>query len=147
VGTSLPELATSVLAAARGERDLAVGNVIGSNLFNLLAVLGLTAAFAPSPLPVPSAALSLDFPVMLLVTFACLPVFVNGYAVKRWEGAVFLGFYVLYVLYLVLDATEAAAGDAVGVLGATFGAVALVAFTSIGVRSWWSARPGGPSDP
>lgn len=140
VGTSLPEFATSVLAAARGERDLAVGNVIGSNLFNLLAVLGLTAAVAPSPLPVPSAALSLDFPLMLVVTMACLPVFVSGYAVRRWEGALFVGFYVLYVLYLVLDATETAASAAVGLVGLAAGALALATFATMGLRSWWSDR-------
>ncbi len=129
VGTSLPELATSVLAAAKGERDLAVGNVIGSNMFNLLAVLGLTAAVSPSPLPVPDEALSLDFPVMLLVTVSCLPVFLSGSAVRRWEGALFVAFYVVYVSYVVLVATGSAASAVVGVSGLVLGVVALVAFS------------------
>ena len=106
IGTSLPEVATSVLAAARGQRDLAVGNAIGSNLFNILAVLGLTAAVSPDPLDVPQGALTLDIPVMIAVAIACLPMFANGYALLRWEGAMFLGFYAAYLAWLVLDAAD-----------------------------------------
>ncbi len=106
VGTSLPEVATSVLAAARGQRDLAVGNAIGSNLFNILAVLGLTAALSPNALEVPDGALSLDIPVMIAVAIACLPMFANGYALLRWEGAMFLGFYAAYLTWLVIEAAD-----------------------------------------
>jgi cation:H+ antiporter len=106
IGTSLPEVATSVLAAARGQRDLAVGNAIGSNLFNILAVLGLTAAVAPEALAVPDGALTLDILVMIAVAIACLPMFANGYALLRWEGAMFLGFYAAYLAWLVLDASD-----------------------------------------
>ena len=103
VGTSLPEVATTVVAAMRGQRDLAVGNAVGSNLFNLLAVLGITTAIAPHPLPVPTSAVQVDIPVMIAVAVACLPIFVNGYALERWEGIVFFGFYVGYITWLVLD--------------------------------------------
>jgi cation:H+ antiporter len=106
VGTSMPEIATSVLAAMRGERDLAVGNAVGSNLFNLMSVLGLSAIISPSALTVSEGARSFDIPVMTAVAVACLPVFFNGYQLKRWEGAVFLGYYGAYVGYLLLDATE-----------------------------------------
>ncbi|MDX1584006.1 MAG: calcium/sodium antiporter, partial [Thermoanaerobaculia bacterium] len=75
IGTSLPELATSVVAAMKGQRDIAVGNVVGSNLFNILSVLGLTAVVVPLGIPVPSAALTFDFPVMIAVSIACLPIF------------------------------------------------------------------------
>jgi cation:H+ antiporter len=112
VGTSLPELATSVVASLRGERDIAVGNVVGSNLFNLLAVLGVTAVVAPDGVHVPDAALSFDFPVMVAVSLACLPVFFVGYRIARWEGALFLGFYGVYVAYLVMSATESPRVDA-----------------------------------
>lgn len=105
-GTSMPEVATSIVAAVRGERDIAVGNVVGSNIFNLLAVLGLTSLVAPSGIPVPQAALAFDLPVMTAVAVACLPIFLTGYKIARWEGAVFLGYYVAYVLYLILDATQ-----------------------------------------
>lgn len=106
IGTSLPEVATSVLAAMRGQRDLAVGNAIGSNLFNILAVLGVTAAISPNALEVPDGALSLDLPVMIAVAIACLPMFANGYALLRWEGALFLAFYAAYLGWLVIDAAD-----------------------------------------
>ncbi|MBK3508854.1 calcium/sodium antiporter [Pseudomonas sp. MF6747] len=101
VGTSLPCLATSLIAALRGEREIAVGNVIGSNLFNLLGVLGFTALVAPSPLSVSPNALDFDLPVMLGVVVLCLPVFYSGYRVTRAEGLVFLGLYLAYGLHVV----------------------------------------------
>jgi cation:H+ antiporter len=105
-GTSMPEVATSVTAAIRGQRDIAVGNVVGSNIFNILAVLGLTAMVAPGGLPVSQAALNFDYPVMMAVAVACLPIFFVGYTIQRWEGALFLGYYVAYTVYLVFAATE-----------------------------------------
>ncbi len=119
VGTSLPEVATSVIAAARGQRDIAVGNVIGSNIFNILAVLGLSGLLSPSSIPVADGALSIDIPVMIAVAVACLPIFVNGFELKRWEGILFLVYYAAYVLWLVLDSVDHAARDAyvVTVLG------------------------------
>ena len=106
VGTSLPEIATSVLAVLRGQRDLAVGNAVGSNVFNLFAVLGVTAVVAPGGVAVPRGALDFDLPVMLAVTVACLPIFFTGHLIARWEGAVFLGYYVAYSAYLLLRAAE-----------------------------------------
>ncbi|MFC4726702.1 calcium/sodium antiporter [Coralloluteibacterium thermophilus] len=106
VGTSLPEIATSVLATIRGQRDLAVGNVVGSNVLNLLIVLGITAAFSPAGIPVGPAAIHFDLPVMVAVAVACLPIFFTGHCIQRWEGAVFLGYYVAYTAYLLLQATH-----------------------------------------
>lgn len=105
-GTSLPEVATSVMASIRGERDIAVGNAVGSCLFNLLAVLGIGSLVAPDGVTVPPGALTFDIPVMIAVAIAALPVFFTGYTIARWEGAVFLGYYIIYILYLVLEATE-----------------------------------------
>ena len=106
VGTSLPELATSVLASIKGERDIAVGNIIGSNLFNILAVLGLGGIFAPGGISVSASLIAVDFPIMMAVAVACLPVFFTGFAIARWEGFVFLGYYVAYTLFLILTATD-----------------------------------------
>jgi cation:H+ antiporter len=103
-GTSLPEVATSVLASLRGERDIAVGNVIGSNLFNLLGILGLSSLVAPGGSRVAPAALAFDIPVMIAVSVACLPILFTGYRIARWEGALFLAYYAAYTLYLILDA-------------------------------------------
>lgn len=103
-GTSLPELATSLLAGMRGETDLAVGNAVGSNIFNLLLVLGITAFLAPGSIKVAPSALSFDLPVMIAVAAASLPVFFSGYRVARWEGLLFIGYYIAYCAYLYLDA-------------------------------------------
>jgi cation:H+ antiporter len=104
VGTSLPEIATSILAALRGERDIAVGNVIGSNIFNLLAVLGIAASVSPWGIPVSLAVLKFDLPVMLAVALACLPIMFTGHRIGRREGALFFGYYLAYTAYLILYA-------------------------------------------
>jgi cation:H+ antiporter len=106
VGTSLPEIAATLAASFKGERDIAVGNVVGSCVFNLLAVLGLSALVAPAGVPVPAAALQFDFPVMLAASIACLPIVLHERSIARWEGALFLGYYIAYTVYLVLVATE-----------------------------------------
>jgi cation:H+ antiporter len=113
-GTSLPEVATSVVAGLRGERDIAVGNVVGSNLFNLLAVLGGAGLVAPDGIAVAPQALAFDIPVMIAVAVACFPVFFVGYAITRWKGALFLGFYVAYTVYLLMAATQNVALAAYG---------------------------------
>ncbi len=104
VGTSLPELATSLVAALRGARDIAVGNIVGSNLFNLLFILGAAAALSPAGVPVPRAARGFDLPVMVVVALACLPIFFTGHRIGRREGALFLGYFVAYVAYVLLAA-------------------------------------------
>jgi len=108
-GTSLPEMATSVMASIKGERDIAVGNVVGSSLFNLLSVLGLSALVAPQGVPVAPAALHFDIPVMIAVSVACLPIFFTGYTIARWEGFLFLAYYLAYTAYLILSASGHAA--------------------------------------
>ncbi len=104
-GTSLPELATSVIAAIKGERDIAVGNVVGSNIFNILGVLGLSGLIAPTGVDVSGAALRFDIPVMIAVAVACWPIFATGNIISRWNGAVFLFYYLAYTTFLVLEAT------------------------------------------
>lgn len=106
VGTSMPEIATSLIAAWRGQRDIAVGNVVGSNIFNLLAVLGAAGLVSESGLGVPDAARNFDLWVMLAVAFACLPILLTGREIARWEGGVFIAYYAAYVGYLVLAAQQ-----------------------------------------
>ncbi|WP_122754803.1 calcium/sodium antiporter [Pseudomonas viridiflava] len=105
IGTSLPALMTSLIAAMRGERDIAVGNVIGSNLFNLLGVLGLTALVAPVPLTISPNALVFDLPIMLGVAILCVPLFYSGYRIDRVEGLFLLSLYLTYGLHLVSIST------------------------------------------
>ena len=111
IGTSLPEIAASAVATVRGERDIAVGNVVGSNLNNVLLVLGLSAVLAPGGIPVPPAVRTFDLPVMIAVAAACLPIFFRGHVIARWEGGLFLGYYLVFTLYLYLDATRHAARE------------------------------------
>jgi cation:H+ antiporter len=108
-GTSMPEVATSVMAAVKGERDIAVGNVIGSNTFNILGCLGVTGLVAPLGLIVPVSVMNFDLWVMLAVCFACIPVFISGREIARWEGGIFVGYYIAYVAYLILASKEHAA--------------------------------------
>ena len=105
-GTSMPEVATSVMAAIKGERDIAVGNVVGSNIFNILSVLGLTALVAPEGVPVSQAAEAFDIPVMVAVALMTLPIFFTNNLIERWEGGLFLFYYVAYTTYLILDAAQ-----------------------------------------
>ena len=106
IGTSLPELATSLVALRRGERDMAVGNIVGSNIFNIGLVLGLPAILFAEGIALPSAAIAFDLPLMLAATAALLPIAFTGFVIARWEGALFVGLYVAYLLYVVLASTE-----------------------------------------
>ena len=106
VGTSMPEIATSIVAAMRGQRDIAVGNVVGSNVFNILAVLGAAGVASGVGLPVSEAARNFDLWVMLAVAFACLPIMITGREIARWEGGVFLAYYAAYTAWLVLQAQQ-----------------------------------------
>lgn len=141
IGTSLPELATSILAAIRGERDIAVGNIVGSNIFNLLCVLGLASLVSPQAIGVAANALAFDFPVMIAVALACLPIFFTGYSISRCEGLLFLAYYVAYTLYLVMVSTGRPAAEVFG--DAMIGyALPLTAVTLMVVagRAWKSQR-------
>ena len=101
------EGATSITAAIKGERDIAVGNVVGSNTFNVLGCMGLASLVSgQTGLVVPQAAINFDLWVMVAVALACVPVFMTGRVIARWEGAVFLAYYVVYVTYLVLAAQQ-----------------------------------------
>lgn len=138
-GTSLPEVATSVMAAIRGERDIAVGNVVGSNIFNILAVLGISASVAPAELTVAPAMLSFDIPIMVAVALACLPVFFTGNLIARWEGALFLVLYAAYTLYLILLATR---HDALADYSLAMGFVLPLVAVTLVVLAWrhWHVR-------
>jgi cation:H+ antiporter len=137
VSTSLPGLATSLIAAFRGQRDIAVGNVIGSNLFNLLGVLGFTALVAPTPLSVSPNALDFDLPVLLGVAVLCLPVIYSGYRITRAEGLLFLSLYLAYGLHVVSFTTGMPLAGKLEHLMLFFVLPALVAFLLFtSLRAW-----------
>ena len=102
IGTSLPELVTSVMAARRGQAGVALGNVLGSNVFNLLGILGATALIAP--IPVPPEILAFDLWVMAAATAALVVLAVTGWRVSRGEGAALLAAYAAYLGWLAATA-------------------------------------------
>ncbi|WP_129633188.1 calcium/sodium antiporter [Candidatus Oscillochloris fontis] len=141
-GTSLPEVAASIIAALRGERDIAVGNVVGSNLFNILGILGLTAVIAPSGVSVAPAALAFDIPVMIAVMLACLPIFFTEHRIARWEGGLFLTYYIAYTAYLVLAATNHDALPVFSSMMMTFVLpLTVITLVVLGVRAFMQQRP------
>ncbi len=101
IGTSAPELVTAIVASVRGERDIAVGNLFGSSVYNVLIILGLTVVASPGGLDVPSDLLRFDLPVMLAVSILCIPVFLTGHKVSRREGAMFLSLYAVYFVVVL----------------------------------------------
>jgi len=105
-GTSLPEVATSVVATIRGQKDIAVGNVVGSNIFNILGIVGVTGLIAPDGIAVAPSVLRFDLPVAIATCVACLPVFFTGHKISRWEGGLFLGYYAAYTCYLIMAAKD-----------------------------------------
>jgi cation:H+ antiporter len=96
-GTSVPELAASVVAAFRNEPDIALGNVIGSNVFNVLAILGIASLISPMHAPAIS---RFDMYAMVVMSAALLPLLWTGLRLQRWEGAALFSGYVAYVLIL-----------------------------------------------
>ena len=140
-GTSMPEVATSITAAIKGERDIAVGNVVGSNIFNILGVLGVSAAVAPADLSVAPQVLGFDLPVMAGIAVICLPIFFTDSQITRGNGALLLALYAAYTAYLAMHATGhgalAAYAEIMGGIVLPVVAVVLV------VLAWrhWRARP------
>ena len=102
IGTSLPEVVTSIVAAVRGERDIAVGNVVGSNIFNIMGVLGFAGALSPAGVQVAPQILYFDIPVMIAVAVVCMPIFFSNGVISRTEGFVLFSYYLAYTAYIVL---------------------------------------------
>jgi len=135
----LPELATSVMATLRGERDIAVGNVIGSNIFNILIVLGLTSTVSKTGISISESARVFDIPIMLAVAMMCLPIFFTDNEVSRREGVLLLAYYSLYVGYLVVDAVAPSSIWAIGI-GVIFLPLTLLIAGLLGWRTWTKVK-------
>ena len=104
-GTSMPELVTSVVAAYRGKADIAIGNVVGSNIINQLLILGLCAMFSGEGLVAEPILVNRDLPIMIATTLACLPIFWSGGVIRRREGFVLVALYGVYLLDQLIDVT------------------------------------------
>ena len=141
-GTSMPELVTSLVAAYRGKPDLAIGNVVGSNLLNQLVILGLCGLVSGSRgLGVDPVMINRDFPIMVATTLACLPIFWSGGVISRREGWILLGLYGLYVIEQVLTSSASSIADEFRLL-ALVGVLPLVlVFITWTALRWRQQRP------
>ena len=101
VGTSAPELATTIMATLKNERDIATGNLIGNSTYNILFVLGVTCLATPSGVPVDTSLLHVDLPLAALVAMLCVPIFVTDRRISRLEGALFVTAYAVYLGTLI----------------------------------------------
>lgn len=104
IGTSAPELVTMIVATIRDERGLAFGTLIGSSIINVTLILGSSLLFATQPIPVASSFLHVDIPIMVLVSLACIPVFITGKRMSRLEGGLFVAAYGGYLAYTIATA-------------------------------------------
>ena len=142
IGTSFPELATSLSALRRGEGDIALGNIVGSNIFNIGLVLGLPAIIFPGGIRVPRDAITMDLPILLAAVVLLTAFAFTGLVIARWEGALFFVLYLVYVSYLVLDSIGSEAASIIGsimvwfVLPALAAAVIAVFAHKVGVYRW-----------
>jgi len=101
IGTSAPELATTLVATFRNERDVAIGNLLGSSIINIFIILGITSLFTPGGIQVSAGLLWFDLPLAALVAIVCYPVFKSGQMVSRAEGIAFVSLYVAYLVFLL----------------------------------------------
>jgi cation:H+ antiporter len=141
LGTSAPEIVTTVIAAMQGRRDLAVGNAVGSNIFNILLVLGATTTLAPNGIDIGTDAVRLDLPILVVAAVACLPIVFWDNTLDRWEGVVFVCYYLAYLTFLVLDATGHQASERFGFVMLTF--VAPLTAITVAVMIVRQRRAGG----
>lgn len=137
MGTSLPEVATSVIAAMKGESDIAVGNAVGSNIFNLLGVLGIGSLVAPNGITVASRILHFDLPVMVFVALVTIPIFYIDNRISRIEGGLLLSYFLIYMAAVLLRAAESSALP--GIMAFIF-IFAPVTFIGLAVAAFRSRR-------
>ncbi|MDQ2690540.1 MAG: calcium/sodium antiporter [Chloroflexota bacterium] len=135
VGTSLPEVTTSLMAALKKQSDIAVGNAVGSNIFNLLGDLGIRAILAPGGIPVSARVLQFDFLVMIFVALVSLPIFYLDNKISRIEGALLLSYYFLYLVYIILQATNSPVLPALSWFAGIFVPMTFLALIAFAIRS------------
>lgn len=140
VGTSLPEVATSIIAAVKGESDIAVGNAVGSNIFNLLGVVGFSGVLAPGGIVVAEQVLRVDFLVMVFVALVCMPIFYVDNRISRWEGALLFSYYVLYTTYLLLLAAESSILPTLTLFVSFYVPLTFIALIMITFRAAWQKK-------
>src|SRR4051812_14737126 len=99
IGTSAPELVTTVVSTIRGNRDIAIGNLLGSSIYNILLILGVTCLVPANGLPLPEGLVGVDIPIMVGVAVLCIPIFLSGRRVTRGEGGIMVAAYLAYLAF------------------------------------------------
>jgi cation:H+ antiporter len=102
IGTSAPELVTTLMGTIRGDRDIAIGNLLGSSVYNIALVLGITILVAPAALQLPPQVIAADLLLLAVVATLTVPVLVSGQRMTRTEGGAFVAAYIAYLLWLTL---------------------------------------------
>jgi cation:H+ antiporter len=105
IGTSAPELVTTIVSTLRGERDIAIGNLLGSSIYNILLILGVTGLVPAHGLALTPALVRIDIPIMVAVALVCIPIFISGRRVSRIEGGAMVAAYVAYLVLLLTTQT------------------------------------------
>ncbi|WP_407442336.1 calcium/sodium antiporter [Rhodococcus sp. (in: high G+C Gram-positive bacteria)] len=105
IGTSAPELVTTIVSTIRNERDIAIGNLLGSSVYNIVFILGATVLATPGGVAVPDEIVRVDLPLMAAVAFLCIPAFLTGRRLSRAEGALFIATYGVYLTFLLTTRT------------------------------------------
>ena len=96
---------TTVVSTLRGERDIAIGNLLGSSIYNILLILGITALVPAHGLALPTVLVRIDIPIMVAVTLVCIPIFISGRRVSRFEGGAMVAGYLAYLAFLLATQT------------------------------------------
>lgn len=140
IGTSLPEIVTSILAAVRGEKDIAVGSIVGSNILNILSVIGISGLFI-SGIPVQESVLNVDLIVLLVISILCVPILSTGQEISRPEGLILFLSYLSYLVYLYLDSVQSSYME-LFINGLFFGFAPLVFLYILATLYWaWKKTP------
>jgi cation:H+ antiporter len=105
IGTSAPELATTIISTLRNERDIAIGNLLGSSIYNILLILGITCLIPTHGLALPPSLIRVDIPIMVTVVLVCIPIFISGRRVHRAEGAAMVVAYLSFLAFVLTTQT------------------------------------------
>lgn len=139
-GTSMPEVATSIVAAMKGEGDISVGNVIGSNIFNILGVLGVAAATTPESIPVAENIIKFDLPIAIFAAVVTIPVFIVDNYVSRFDGLIFSSYFIFYNVLVVMRALNNPSAPMLETFLTAYIPLTFFIFVALAARFLWQRR-------
>lgn len=139
-GTSMPEVATSIVAAMKGEGDISAGNVIGSNIFNILGVLGVAAATTPESIPVAENIIKFDLPIAIFAAVVTIPVFIVDNYVSRFDGLIFSSYFIFYNVLVVMRALNNPSAPMLETFLTAYIPLTFFIFVALAARFLWQRR-------